>query len=448
MNCKKNFIDYVSNINLQQYVKDELRDKYKILVERLKKEPIGEHIIASFLQGSVARDTATKSVKSDKADIDIVVVTDFVCTDDLNNKDTYKKTPEQALNAFRDFLNKYYSGKWRKQGRSLGIEMSNCCIDLVPTALPSPKMKAILREMFSDTENYTKDMLLESYGSDKLKNYAQSNSDWKSDYLMIPDTGDISVIDFEGFKDGVAFEGGKGENYELTIGSNQFIPGFEEQLIGMKTEEEKEINVTFPENYHVEDLKGKPVVFKVKLHEIKKKVLPELDEELIKDLKIENVNTLDELKDYYRTNLLNTKKNQAENKALDEVIDKLVEEAKIDVPEVMIKNMCDNMINEYGQQFMAQGISMEQFKQMFGGDVQGLRDAFKPEAEKRVKTSLCLNKIAELENLVVSDEDLEKFYTETAEKYSMKVEDVKKYIPQDSAKEDLKVEKALDFIKK
>ena len=114
----------------------------------------------------------------------------------------------------------------------------------------------------------------------------------------------------------------------------------------------------------------------------------------------------------------------------------------------MIKNMCDNMINEYGQQFMAQGISMEQFKQMFGGDVQGLRDAFKPEAEKRVKTSLCLNKIAELENLVVSDEDLEKFYTETAEKYSMKVEDVKKYIPQDSAKEDLKVEKALDFIKK
>lgn len=187
MNCKTNFIDYVSNINLQQYVKDELRDKYKILVERLKKEPIGEHIIASFLQGSVARDTATKSVKSDKADIDIVVVTDFVCTDDLNNKDTYKKTPEQALNAFRDFLNKYYSGKWRKQGRSLGIEMSNCCIDLVPTALPSPKMKAILREMFSDTENYTKDMLLESYGSDKLKNYAQSNSDWKSDYLMIPD---------------------------------------------------------------------------------------------------------------------------------------------------------------------------------------------------------------------------------------------------------------------
>ena len=156
MNCKTNFIDYVSNINLQQYVKDELRDKYKILVERLKKEPIGEHIIASFLQGSVARDTATKSVKSDKADIDIVVVTDFVCTDDLNNKDTYKKTPEQALNAFRDFLNKYYSGKWRKQGRSLGIEMSNCCIDLVPTALPSPKMKAILREMFSDTENYTK----------------------------------------------------------------------------------------------------------------------------------------------------------------------------------------------------------------------------------------------------------------------------------------------------
>ena len=280
---------------------------------------------------------------------------------------------------------------------------------------------------------------------DKLKQQ-KAELEIKEDGVL--ENGDISVIDFEGFKDGVAFEGGKGENYELTIGSNQFIPGFEEQLIGMKQEEEKEINVTFPENYHVEDLKGQPVVFKVKLHEIKKKVLPELDEELIKDLKIENVNTLEQLKDYYRTNLLNSKKNQAENKALDEVISKLVDEAKIDVPEVMIKNMCDNMINEYGQQFMAQGISMEQFRQMFGGNVEGLRDAFKPEALKRVKTSLCLNKIAELENLVVSDEDLEKFYTETAEKYSMSVEDVKKYIPQDSAKDDLKVEKALDFIKK
>lgn len=261
------------------------------------------------------------------------------------------------------------------------------------------------------------------------------------------ENGDISVIDYEGFKDGVPFEGGKGENFELTIGSGQFIPGFEEQLIGMKTEEEKEINVTFPENYHVEELKGQPVIFKVKLHEIKKKVLPELDEELIKDLKIENVNTLDELKEYYRANLLKSRKDWAENKAIDEAINKLVEEAAVEIPEVMINSMCDNMINEYGQQFMAQGLSMEQFRSMFGENVDGLRNAFRPEAEKRVKTNLCLNKLAELENLNVGAEDLEKYYSDLAETYSMPVEDVKKYIPESNAKEDLKVRKALDFIR-
>lgn len=261
------------------------------------------------------------------------------------------------------------------------------------------------------------------------------------------ENGDISVIDYEGFKDGVPFEGGKGENFELTIGSGQFIPGFEEQLIGMKTEEEKEINVTFPENYHVEELKGQPVIFKVKLHEIKKKVLPELDEEMIKDLKIENVNTLDELKEYYRANLLKSRKDWAENKALDEAINKLVEEATVEIPEVMINSMCDNMINEYGQQFMAQGLSMEQFRSMFGENVDGLRNAFRPEAEKRVKTNLCLNKLAELENLNVGAEDLEKYYSDLAETYSMPVEDVKKYIPESNAKEDLKVQKALDFIR-
>ena len=261
------------------------------------------------------------------------------------------------------------------------------------------------------------------------------------------ENGDISVIDYEGFKDGVPFEGGKGENFELTIGSGQFIPGFEEQLIGMKTEEEKEINVTFPENYHVEELKGQPVIFKVKLHEIKKKVLPELDEELIKDLKIENVNTLDELKEYYRANLLKSRKDWAENKALDEAINKLVEEATVEIPEVMINSMCNNMINEYGQQFMAQGLSMEQFRSMFGENVDGLRNAFRPEAEKRVKTNLCLNKLAELENLNVGAEDLEKYYSDLAETYSMPVEDVKKYIPESNAKEDLKVRKALDFIR-
>ena len=187
MNCKSNFNDYISNINIQQYVKDELREKYEILVGRLKQEPIGKHIIATFLQGSMARDTAVKAIPPDKADIDIVIVTDFIWTNDLNNIDPNKKTPDQALNAFRDFLNKYYKDKWRKQGRSLGIEMSNCCIDLVPTALPSVTMQEALREMFSNDTNYFKEFLNESYSSDKLISFARKNSKWKDEYLMIPD---------------------------------------------------------------------------------------------------------------------------------------------------------------------------------------------------------------------------------------------------------------------
>lgn len=187
MYCNTNFVDFVSNINLRQHVKNELMDQYKILMNRLRSEPIGEHIIAVFLQGSVARDTAIKSINEDKSDIDIVVVTDFVCTDNANNTDIYKKSPEQALNAFRPFLNKYYSGKWKKQGRSLGIEMSNCCIDLVPTALPSMEMKKFLREVFSNTDAYSKEMFSESYVSQQLVNCSQKNKAWKNDYLMIPD---------------------------------------------------------------------------------------------------------------------------------------------------------------------------------------------------------------------------------------------------------------------
>ena len=260
--------------------------------------------------------------------------------------------------------------------------------------------------------------------------------------------GDIAVIDFEGFKDGVAFEGGKGENYDLKIGSNSFIPGFEEQLIGMKSGEEKDINVTFPEDYHVEDLKGQAVVFKIKLHEIKKKVLGTIDDELVKDLKINDVNTVDELKNYIKDNLLKNKKYEAENKALEELLNKLVEGCEIDVPEVMISNEENQMVQDYAQRFVQQGVTMDQFLKITGQTIEQLKENFKPEAIKRIKTTLCLAEISKVEKLEATAEDIEKGYDDLAKQYNIPVEEVKKYVTDDQIKSDLKVQKALDFLKK
>lgn len=262
------------------------------------------------------------------------------------------------------------------------------------------------------------------------------------------ENGDISVIDFEGFKDGVAFDGGKGENYELTIGSNQFIPGFEEQLIGMKPEEEKEINVTFPENYHVEDLKGQPVVFKVKLHEIKKKVLAEINDELVKDLKIKEVETVDQLKEYYKKNLLDTKNYQNKNKAEEDLINKLIEKVKVDIPQIMIERESEQMVNDYGQRFMQQGFTLDQFLQMTGQKIEDLKKNFEPEAAKRIKTTLALKKIAALEKITPTDTEVDEYFENMSKDYGMPVEEIKKYVNADQVKSDLKLQKALDLLKK
>ena len=154
MNCNTNFNDFISNINVQQSIRDDLKTSYETLDKRLHNDPVGKHVITTFMQGSMARNTAVKAVGDDKADIDIVVVTDFIWTDDINNTDPNKKNPDQALDAFKDFLDKYYPGKWRKQGRSLGITMSNYSIDLVPTALPSNSMQQLLTEAFRRDTGY------------------------------------------------------------------------------------------------------------------------------------------------------------------------------------------------------------------------------------------------------------------------------------------------------
>ena len=259
--------------------------------------------------------------------------------------------------------------------------------------------------------------------------------------------GDIAVIDYKGIKDGEAFEGGSAENYSLTIGSKTFIPGFEEQLIGMKAEEEKTIEVTFPDDYHAENLKGAKVNFEVKVHEIKKKVLPEVDDEFVEDLQIKDVKTADELKEYIKKNLADRRKQENENELNKQIFDKLNENAKVNIPEVMISDEVTNMINEMRNTLANQGLSLEQFYNLTNQSEDDLRKNYHDEAMRRVKINLVLEAIAKEEKIEVSDKDLEKEYKEIAKSYDMPVDDVKKYIPESEMKFNTKMKKALEIAK-
>lgn len=261
------------------------------------------------------------------------------------------------------------------------------------------------------------------------------------------ENGDIAVIDFEGFKDGVAFEGGKGENYPLEIGSNSFIPGFEEQLIGMKKEETKDINVTFPENYQAAELAGQPVVFKVTVHEIKAKVLPELNDDLAKDVNAPNVETMDDLKALIRKNQEEQKRQNAENEATNKLISTVVDACEVEVPEVMIKNETDDMIQDYANRLQQQGISLTQFFQITGQSEETLREQMAKDAENKVKLRLVLDAIATQENLEVGEEDIDTEYGLIASQYNMEKEKVKELIPASSISYDVRLRKALDLIK-
>lgn len=259
--------------------------------------------------------------------------------------------------------------------------------------------------------------------------------------------GDIAVIDYKGIKDGEVFEGGSAENYALMIGSKTFIPGFEEQLIGMKAEEEKTIEVTFPEDYHAENLKGAKVNFEVKVHEIKKKVLPEVDDEFVEDLQIKDVKTADELKEYIKKNLADRRKQENENELNKQIFDKLNENAKVNIPEVMISDEVTNMINEMRNTLANQGLSLEQFYNLTNQSEDDLRKNYHDEAMRRVKINLVLEAIAKEEKIEVSDKDLEKEYKEIAKNYDMPVDDVKKYIPESEMKFNTKMKKALEIAK-
>ncbi len=259
--------------------------------------------------------------------------------------------------------------------------------------------------------------------------------------------GDTVVIDFEGFKDGVAFEGGKGENYNLVIGSHSFIPGFEEQLIGMKPEEERDIEVTFPEDYHAEDLKGQKAVFKVKVHEIKTKVLPEVDAEFIESLGYENVKTEEELKAHIKDNLAKERLSENETKATNELLDKLVANATVEVPEVMVKDEKEEMFNEQARTYMQYGIDLNTVLKSSGSDKETYLEGFSEEALKRVKIRLVLEKIAEVENIEITEKDIDNEYAKMAENYQMDVNEIKKHVSPEAIKYDLRLSKALEVAK-
>jgi trigger factor len=260
------------------------------------------------------------------------------------------------------------------------------------------------------------------------------------------ENGDTAVIDFEGFVNGEAFEGGKGENYSLEIGSGTFIPGFEEQLVGLEAGAEKEIEVTFPEEYHAEELAGKPATFKIKVHEIKAKQLPALDDEFAKDVN-EEVETLDELKAKIKQSLEEAKKNEAETTLRNALVEKAAENAEIDIPEVMVKNETDRMLREFEQRLQMQGLNLNLYYQFSGQDEEAVREQMKADAEKRVRVSLTLEAIAKAENIEVTEEDINKELEEMSNMYGIDVETLKNMLGSlEGIKEDLKLRKAIDFL--
>lgn len=261
------------------------------------------------------------------------------------------------------------------------------------------------------------------------------------------ENGNTAVIDFEGFKDGVAFEGGKGENYPLEIGSGSFIPGFEEQLVGLKAGEEKDIEVTFPENYGAADLAGAPVVFKVKVHEIKEKTLPEINDDLIKDAEINDVDTVEAFREYTVNNITKQKESDADRKFENDMLTKLMENTPVEIPEAMISDELNSMVQDFAQRLAQQGFPLDQYFQMTGLDEDKLREQMQPEAKSKVHVRLVLDAIANAEDLKVEDKDVEVEYESIANQYGMEVDKVKEAINKDALVYDLRLQKAVALVK-
>ncbi|MCR4797487.1 MAG: trigger factor [Lachnospiraceae bacterium] len=261
------------------------------------------------------------------------------------------------------------------------------------------------------------------------------------------ENGDTVVLDYEGSVDGVPFEGGKADGYSLELGSGSFIPGFEEQLVGKNIDEDVEVNVTFPEEYHAEELAGKPAVFKCKIHKITAKEMPELDDEYVAD--ISEFDTVDAYKEDIKKRLTERKENQVKRAQEDEALAKIIADSEIELPDAMVNTQVDQMINDYARQLSASGLSFDQYLKFTGMTLEQLKSQMRPDAEDRIKGSLVLEEIAKAEKLEASDEDLEEKIKDTAAQYGMDPEELKKNLSdteKDNMKKDLALELAVKFI--
>ncbi|KPI46899.1 trigger factor [Clostridioides difficile] len=281
----------------------------------------------------------------------------------------------------------------------------------------------------------------------KLQEMVEKNARLVSVEDKALEDGDTAIIDFEGFENGVAFEGGKGENYNLVIGSNTFIPGFEEQLVGKKAGEEVEVNVTFPEEYHSQDLAGKPVVFNVKINDVKVKELSALDDEFAKDTS--EFDTLDELKADVRAKLEEEAKNRADAETRNSVVEKVAENTEIEIPEVMVQHQIDNMLNELNYQLQYQGFGLQQLLEMTGRTMEELREERKEDAKKLVKSSLVLEAITKAEGIEATEEEFKAELEKMASAYNMEIDKIEASL-RDADKEDIKgqikIRKTIDLL--
>ncbi len=263
------------------------------------------------------------------------------------------------------------------------------------------------------------------------------------------ENGDIAIIDFEGFKDGVAFEGGKGENYSLTIGSNSFIPGFEEGLVGLKSGDEKDLKLTFPENYHSEELKGQKVVFKVKVHEVKTKKLPDLNEDFFLDLGMEGVKDEKSLKEVIKDQISARKEYDAENKYIDALLEEISKNTEIEIPDELVEEEIDKMIEEYSRNLQMQGMNLEAFYKYTNSTEEQLREQMRNDASIRVKYRFMLEEIVKLEDIKISDKEVKEEIEKAAKAYNMPVEEFEHHVAsKDMIKYELEMRKAIEVIKK
>ena len=356
---------------------------------------------------------------------------------------------EDALNAV---LPEIYEAAIKESGidpvsqPKIDVESMNKGEDWVVTAEVTVKPEVKLGEY----KNLTVEKQDREVTDEDVENRLKTEQEKQAELVIKEDeaaeNGDTAVIDFEGFKDGVAFEGGKGENYSLELGSNSFIPGFEEQLIGKKAGEEVEVNVTFPEDYQAEDLAGQAVVFQVKVHEVKGKELPELDDDFAKDVD-ETVETLAELKEKYRNELTEAKETAATEAKDEAAIRQAVENAEIvDLPHVMVHDEVHRSMDEFLNNMKRQGIEPEMYYQLTGTTEADLHKQFEGEAEVRTKTNLVIEAVAEAEKIEASQEEIDNEIKELSEQHNMPIDQVKRFLTEDMLKHDIKMKKAVEVI--